>query len=754
MTGTLYEIVAEQSRREPSQFFSVLYGLLKSRSGLLFGNLPVIALEMHAAHGRVSFFLWLPNEELLPFITPIFQSAYANVELRAVAHDPMPTREHGHVAVASLGLTRPSRYPIRTELDGTDLLDPLISMIGKPHGRNQIHVSLLIRAKPNVWQASARKKAIELRYGKRQGLIHEIVFGASPKPHGLIDEIVFGEKHHQRLTKSPHRLELAKAIEEKARHPAFECELRIVAAAPDALHAWGYVRAALATLDTYRGDNSFRRKRPLSRTRFERRVRERSFTFGHSFLLSVPEIAALYHLPSVSSPYVETLRAPKLPPPATLPNAGRIIGRTNYPELEREFGISVEDARRHTYILGPTGSGKSTLLLNLILQDIEAGRGVAVLDPKSDLVAAILARMPEHRINDVVLIEPDDVYSVGLNPLEETREEDVDLVTEEIIAIIRRIYSDYGWGSRMSEVLKVSLLTLLRHRDMTLGHIVLLLTDKNFRRKMTATINDPIGLTPFWRNFEQLTDGQRAEMMGSAMNRLRDVLLRGRVRRILCQKHSTFSFERIVNGNGILLADLNEAKYGPDSAALIGSLVFARLWQTGKKRSHTPEEQRRDFCLYVDEFQQFLGSARDFENVLAQARGFRIGLILANQHFGQLPALLRDAISANARSKIVFQCGQEDARYLAREFQPLSDQALQHLGPYEIAVKLSIRGEQSQPFTAVTLPPADVTDPTVSQRVRDTARTLHARPVSEVDEEVLAEFAAAEVEPEGGVGRR
>jgi DNA helicase HerA-like ATPase len=752
MTGKLYEVVAEHGKGEPLQFFSVLYGLLKSRQGW-FTSLPVMALEIHAAHGRVSFYVWLPNTELLSFVVPIFHAAYGNVELHEVQHNPMPTTEHGYVAVASVGLVRPSRYPIRTELEKTDLLSPLISMIGKPHGNNRIHISLLIRAKPNVWQPGARRKALNLRYGRHHSLWQEMLFGTTPnKSQGFFDEMMFGERQHRHLSRNPHSIELAKAIEEKASGPAFECELRIIAASTDPHHAWGYVRAALASLETFHGHNSFRLKRPISRTRFERRVRERSFSFGHAFLLSIPEIAALYHFPENVSPYVHTVRAPKLAPPSALAY-GRIIGRTNYPELQREFGISIEDAQRHTYILGPTGSGKSTLLLNLIMQDIEAGRGVAVLDPKSDLVASVLARMPEHRINDVVLIEPDDLFSVGFNPLEETREEDVDLVTEEIIAIVRRIYSEYGWGSRMNETLKNSLLTLLRHKDMTLAHVVLLLTDRNFRRKMTARLNDPL-LATYWKNFEQLSDYQRSEQMGTAMNRLRDVLLRGRVRRILCQKHSTFSFDTIVNQSGILLVDLNDSKYGPSSAALIGSLVFASLWQTGKKRSHILEERRKDFFLYVDEFQQFLGSARDFESVLAQARGFHIGLVLANQHFGQLPGVLRDAISSNARSKIVFQCGQEDARYLAREFTPLNDQGLQHLGKHEIAVKLSIAGEQSPPFTAVTLPAPQINDPAMAERVRQTAQKLYARRVMDIDSEVLAEFVAAQDGPDEEVGKR
>src|SRR5437867_7828264 len=338
-------------------------------------------------------------------------------------------------------------------------------------------------------------------------------------------------------------------------------------------------------------------------------------------------------------------------------------------------------------------------------------------------------RGPRERIKDVVLISPDDAErSVGLNPLELWPGDDPYLVADNALAIFRRIYERF-WGPRTDDVLKCALLTLLHRPDPTLAHVPLLLSDEAFRERMLEGLSDPIGLLPFWNEYERLTPAQRAEMVGPVLNKLRDFLVRPRLRRILCQPHSTFDLREIVDTGKILLADLSVGRWGDTTASLIGSFLVGRIWQAVLARSSLAEAWRPDFFLFVDEFQHFLGVASSFAGVLAEARSLRLSLTIANQHLGQLTRDLREGIGSNARSRLVFQCGQDDAAYLAHEMAPLDAKSLMSLERFDAAARLSIAGHSSEPFTLKTLPPVGEADPARALESASTSGKRYARPV-------------------------
>src|SRR5439155_90871 len=294
--------------------------------------------------------------------------------------------------------------------------------------------------------------------------------------------------------------------------------------------------------------------------------------------------------------------------------------------------------------------------------------------------------------------------------------------------IFKRIYERY-WGPRTDDVLKAALLTLLRSPGATLAEVPVLLTDSGFRRNVLATVSDPMGLDGFWDHFERLSESRRDEAIGPVLNKLRDFLLRPKLRRLLCQSRSTVDLRRVVDSSRILLADLSVGHWGDSTAALIGSFLVARLWQAVLARSVTSEERRRDFFLFVDEFQHFVGIAGPFADVLAEARSLRLALTVANQHLGQLTRDLREAVASNARSRIVFQCGQDDASYLAREFAPLDPQVLMSLGRFEAAARLSIGGRSSEPFSLRTLPPSEGADPDLAAAARAASAVRFGRPI-------------------------
>jgi hypothetical protein len=441
---------------------------------------------------------------------------------------------------------------------------------------------------------------------------------------------------------------------------------------------------------------------------------------------------------------------------ANLFKDGRVLGAATYGPPGRLVTQSLADARLHMHILGPTGSGKSVLMANLIGQDIETGRGVAVLDPNADLVARVLARLPRQRLDEVVLISPHHQAgrAIGINPLSCPPGEEPTRVADNVLAGFRRLYEQW-WGPRIEEILRSALLTLVPYPGATLAHIPPLLTDPLFRAEVTKDLDDPIGVGSFWALWEQLTDRQRLEAVTPVLSRLRAFLSLPRVRRLLCQPEPTVDLASVVERGGIVLVDLATTVWGESSARLVGSLIFSQLWTAVRGRLAMPEAARTDFHVYVDEFSSFTNLAGSFADVLATARAMRLPLTLAHQHLGQLPVEMREAVISNARTRVVFQCGQNDAGYLAREFAPLSAEALMNLPAYHAAVRLALKGQTSRPFTIRTLPLPTPLDPTVADEAAARSAEQFGRPVDVVDA-ALREALRLNHPPEQGkrVGRR
>ncbi|MGH2492169.1 MAG: type IV secretory system conjugative DNA transfer family protein, partial [Candidatus Limnocylindria bacterium] len=423
---------------------------------------------------------------------------------------------------------------------------------------------------------------------------------------------------------------------------------------------------------------------------------------GNGEALSLSELARLFPLAAVAQAVAESTRH------ATV--GERLLGVRRVARSEIDVRLSVRGSREHLHVLGPTGTGKSTLLLNLITQDIAAGRGCAVLDPKGDLVRDLLGRIPRRRIRDVVYLGPDEgSRAVGINPLELGPTDDPHLVAENVLSIFKRIYAD-NWGPRTDDVLKACLLTLVAVPGATLAHITALLGDPALRRRLTAPLADDVGVGGFWHWYEKISEARRTEATAPLQNKLRDFLIRPRLRYLLCQR-STVDLRSLMDEGGILLADLGVGRWGESASALAGSFLVSRLWQAALSRQAQHEEQRRDFLLYIDEFHSFLGIGGPFADALAQARGLRLSLTIANQHLGQLPREIRDAVSANARSKVVFRCGAGEAATLAADLAPFDAETLIGLRAFEAAVRLpSMTGATTVRTLPPTPPPTDATE--------------------------------------------
>jgi hypothetical protein len=418
---------------------------------------------------------------------------------------------------------------------------------------------------------------------------------------------------------------------------------------------------------------------------------------------------------------VEQIGSRLVAPSRAIARQDRVIGQASFPGRERPLALTAADSLRHLHCLGPTGSGKSTLLLNLIAQDIAAGRAVVVIEPKGDLIGEVLARIPQTRIGDVVLLDAtDSERPVGLNPLA-LGGRSPELAADQLLGMLHSLYAAH-WGPRTHDILGASLLTLARVPNMSLAALPLLLTDAGFRRRVLRGLDDPIGLEPFWSTYEAWHEAERLAAIAPVMNKLRPLLLRPEMRAILGQTSDSFDLRRIFTERKILLVNLSKGLLGPETAALLGSLIVSQLWQVVLGRAALPPLRRHPVFVYVDEFQDYLHLPLDFADALAQARGLGVGFTLAHQHLHQLDPPMRSAVLANAQSRIAFRLPSEDARTLAAG-SALEPEDFQSLGAFECYAQL-VAGSAVQPWCSVrSLPPSEpITDPAL---VRTTSRLAY-----------------------------
>lgn len=381
------------------------------------------------------------------------------------------------------------------------------------------------------------------------------------------------------------------------------------------------------------------------------------------------------------------------------------FAKTNFRGQEKLFGIKREDRRYHIYIIGKTGMGKSTLLLNMILSDIFSGEGVGLIDPHGDLAEMILDYIPDSRIEDTIYFNPSDrEYPIPLNILHEKDPSRRHLLVSAIISIFKRMWRDF-WGPRLEHLLRNTVLALLDYPDHpTLLDVCRMLSDPNFRERVIREVKDPL-VKAFWRReFSGYHIRLRSEALAPIQNKIGQFLTTPLVRNIVAQKKAIDLREAMDEGK-ILICNLSKGRIGEENSSFLGSLVAMKLQLSSMERVDLPEERRRDFFLYVDEFQNFI-SADVFPDVLSEARKYRLCLTIAHQYISQLDRSLIEAIFGNVGTIISFRVGVEDAEFLERIFYPpFSREDLVNLDRYGIYLRMAINGKSSPPFSAKTLPP-------------------------------------------------
>ncbi|OGG87668.1 hypothetical protein A3B87_02960 [Candidatus Kuenenbacteria bacterium RIFCSPHIGHO2_02_FULL_39_13] len=421
------------------------------------------------------------------------------------------------------------------------------------------------------------------------------------------------------------------------------------------------------------------------------------------------------------------------------------FAETNFRNERRKFGIKRDDRRRHFYVVGKTGMGKTVMLQNMIVQDIQRGEGLAVVDPHGELIEEIIGSIPTNRINDVVYFNPADLeHPIAFNILEAVGDEYKHLVSSGLMGVFTKIWANM-WSARMEYILNNCILALLDSPGNTLLGINRLLVDKDYRKKIVSKIKDPV-VKAFWVDeYANYNERFRTEAIAPIQNKVGQFLSSSVIRNIVGQSKSTLDIREIMDTKKILLMNLSKGRIGEDNSALLGAMMITKIQLAAMSRVDVPESARQDFYLYVDEFQNF--ATESFADILSEARKYRLNLIMAHQYIAQLTSVsgtggritkVKDAVFGNVGTIVAFRIGAPDAEDMIKEFEPyFVEEDLVNLTKYNIYLRLMIDGVASKPFSATTLPPISKPQAGAVEKAIRVSRERYTNKKDEVEEKIM-----------------
>jgi CxxC-x17-CxxC domain-containing protein len=424
-------------------------------------------------------------------------------------------------------------------------------------------------------------------------------------------------------------------------------------------------------------------------------------------------------------------------------NQINFFGETTFRNQRRKFGIKTDDRRRHIYLVGKTGMGKTVMMENMAIQDIQQGRGIGFIDPHGEGAERLLDFVPQNRINDVVYFNPADLdFPIAFNVMEKVDLAHRHLVASGLMGVFKKIWPDV-WSARMEYILNNCVLALLEYPDSTLLGINRMLADQEYRKKVVDKITDPV-VKSFWvQEFARYTQRYEIEATAAIQNKVGQFISAPLVRNIIGQVRSTINMRKVMDEGKILIANISKGRIGEDNSRLLGALLITKLQLAAMSRVDIPEEERKDFYLYVDEFQNF--ATKSFVNILSEARKYRLSLTLANQYIAQLEEMtpsgrsseVRDAIFGNVGTIASFRVGAEDAEFLEREFIPeFNAEDLVNLTKYNIYLKLMIDGIAGRPFSAETLRPFPKLEKSNKEKIIRASRERYSTPRKIIEEKI------------------
>ncbi|MEK7078738.1 MAG: DUF87 domain-containing protein [Patescibacteria group bacterium] len=674
-------------------FASVLpYPYIPLLKRLLFVHPKTYAFEIYLINQLVYFYATTPKtSETL--VQSLIVSSFPQSKVTKTT-DPMDIIfKSKYLGIGEVATNSYSYMPIKTYFDFKDV-DPLSALVGfmaKQPPQFRMAVQFVVTPPYYAWQEQGVKAA-----------------GSQ-----------FYDEAAQKYSMSPLKLSIMK----KTTFQAGKVGIRLlVGTDTKGLDPSPHVAQLAGTFGSFslgEGNQFVFKKAILFKDKLIERIKNRTLSYFErkNQILNSQELASMWHPPGILMAGIKNIAWGKTmqgEPPENLPvvdekateetkKTVNFFAKTEFKNKETIFGIKDPDRRKHIYIVGKTGAGKSTLIANMAIDDIRKGRGVGIVDPHGDLSETILDYIPKRRMNDVVYLEPfDTARPFALNVLEIHNKQHKDLVTSGIVSIFSKLYKD-SWGPRLEYILRNVISTLLEVEGSTLPDVLPLLSQSEFRRKIVSQLKDEV-LISFWeKEFEKMPDKLRSEAISPIQNKVGQFVTSQMIRNILGKPKSTINLEEIMNSGKILILNLSQGKLGEDNAALLGAMFITQIQLAAMNRSFVKEEDRRDFFMYVDEFQNFATSS--FIKILSEARKYRLSLTLTNQYIEQLDEDIERAIFGNIGSLISFVVGARDAYALSKEYGELYEENdLVSLGKYEIIIKLCIDNMTSKPFPATTLP--------------------------------------------------
>ena len=732
--------------------FSFLGGVKAQRwyQSMAHGRTDHFSLEIVGHNGVIGFYAVVPVY-MRDFLERQIQAQYPTAHIEEVESLEI-IRPHSIVLGATLKQRKSFIFPMLTyeEMD-QDPLSSLTNVLSRLNPEESLAIQYVIRSAHPTWHDRANQYIRGIQTGKG-------VKAGSSSVAGVVAKEVFRtfvpeknpmETQYREYVPSAAEQQVVERVNQKNSKAGFEANVRIVSVSPDPVRAQAMLKNAIDSFSQYTSydqvGNGFLRADPLKKDKIVVNFIHRRYDKSRECVFSANEMASFWHLPLpwTETPNILWLPSRKASVPADIPREGLILGVNRFRGVETEIRIMREDRRRHVYMIGKSGVGKSVLLENMAIQDIQNGEGVCVIDPHGDLVEHILTHVPKERAQDVVYFNPSDIeHPLGLNMLEAETPDQRDFVAQEMISIFYKLFPPEMIGPIFEHNMRNVMLTLMEGEPGnrgTIAEIPRMFTDTVFQKRRVALVKDPI-VRSFWeKEMAKTADFHKSEMLGYIISKVGRFVENSMMRNIIGQEKSGFDVFDIMNNRKILLVNLSKGTTGEVNSSLLGLIIVSKLQMAALRRATLPEDQRNDFYLYVDEFQNFVTDS--IATILSEARKYRLNLIIAHQYISQLvdgnDTKIRDAVFGNAGTTIAFRVGSEDAAALEKEFEPVfTAYDLINMEKYTAAIKLLINNTGSRPFTMQTLSPQQG-NPTYATALKEMSRMTYGKERHVVEKEIL-----------------
>ena len=702
------------------QIINSIASLYKSTKIKIFQKLiaqPNISLEIVGTHDDIKFYISVP-EKYQDLIEKQVYSVYAGADIQIV-EEPNIYSNDGKVEYLWLALKKAVYSPLKTYKEiTTDPLASLTSTLSKLNENETVSIQLVLLPTGGEWSKIGRS------------------FISNTK------------KNESNPEKASYKVDAKQleAIEQKTSKPGFETAIRIVAVAPTKEIAKMNISNIKACFGQFESPwNKLTSKKIKSKSMFME-----DFIYKYPALiwlknktiLSSDEIAGIFHFPnkSIETPNIYWLKAKKASAPVNSPQEGLYIGDNLYRGVTKKFCMTPSDRQRHFYIVGQTGVGKSWLLADMALQDIKAGKGVCFIDPH-DTYESILERIPPERIEDVIYFDPSQTdRPMGFNVMECEREDQKDFVTSSIINLMYKLYDPYKTGivgPRFEHAIRNIMLTVMIEPGATFIEIVRCLTDQSYVQELLPKLTDPM-VRRYWTDqIAQTSDFHKSEVLDYIVSKFGRFITNTMMRNIIGQSTSSFNFRTAMDEGKILIINLAKGTIGEENSAFLGLILIPKILAAAMSRQDTPEEKRRDFYLYVDEFQNF--ATQDFAVILSEARKYHLNLTVANQFISQMDDEVKNAVFGNVGTICSFRLGISDAGFLTKQFQPeFGEHDLLNLGTGEVYMKTMIDGIPKQPFSlkVAAVEKKKPGDPKKAEMIKKLSALKYGRPRDLVEAEI------------------